>query len=56
MRADEIRSILRIGKNTIYTWANEGKIPCKRVGRILLFSRKRFYEWLEDQENQRGQN
>ncbi len=51
MRADEIRHILPIGKNTLYTWVNEGKIPCKRVGRIILFSRKRFYEWLETMDN-----
>ena len=54
MRADEVRSILRIGKNTLYTWANEGKIPCKRVGRIILFSRKRFNEWLENIDNLEG--
>lgn len=51
MRAEEIRHILPIGKNTLYTWVNEGKIPCKRVGRIILFSRKRFYEWLETMDN-----
>jgi len=56
MRADEVRQIIGIGKNTIYTWAAEGKIPCKKVGRVILFSRKRFYEWLEDQENQGGPN
>ncbi|MBU2535446.1 MAG: helix-turn-helix domain-containing protein [Chloroflexi bacterium] len=54
MRADEVRQILGIGKNTIYTWANEGKIPCKRVGRIIIFSRKRFNEWLENMDNLQG--
>ncbi len=52
MRADEVWRILRVGKNTLYTWVAEGKIPCKRVGRVILFSRKRFYEWLENRENQ----
>ena len=54
MRADEVRQILGIGKNTLYTWAGEGKIPCKRVGRIILFSRKRFNEWLENMDNLQG--
>lgn len=51
MRANEVRHILGIGKNTLYTWANEGKIPCKRVGRIILFPRKGFSEWLENMDN-----
>ena len=51
MRADEVWRILRVGKNTLYTWVAEGKIPCKRVGRVILFSRKRFYEWLENRDN-----
>ena len=51
MRADEVWRILRVGKNTLYTWVAEGKIPYKRVGRVILFSRKRFYEWLENRDN-----
>ena len=54
MRADEVWRILRVGKNTLYTWVAEGKIPCKKVGRVILFSRKRFYEWLENNENKGG--
>ena len=53
MRADEVRRILGIGKNTLYDWVNRGIIPHKRVGRVILFSRKRVQEWLEN-ENEGG--
>ena len=54
MRADEVCRLLKIGRNTLYEWCRLGIIPHKRVGRILLFSRKQIYEWLENNENKGG--
>jgi len=48
MRADEARQILGIGKNTFYEWCRLNLIPNKRVGRLIIISRKRFYDWLEN--------
>ena len=56
MRADEVCRLLKIGRNTLYEWCRLGIIPRKRVGRILLFSRKQIYEWLENNENKGGMN
>lgn len=56
MRADEVCRLLKIGRNTLYEWCRLGIIPHKRVGRILLFSRKQIYEWLENNENKGGMN
>ncbi len=56
MRADEVCRLLKIGRNTLYEWCRLGIIPHKRVGRILLFSRKQIYEWLENNENVGGMN
>jgi len=47
MRASEVRKMLNIGKNTLYEWCSQNLIPHKRVGRVILFSRKRVEEWLE---------
>ena len=54
MRAAEVRTLLNIGKNTLYSWCQEGLIPYKRVGRVLLFSRKSIQEWLENSGNSGG--
>ena len=48
MRADEARQILGIGRNTFYEWCRLDLIPHKRVGRLIIISRKRFNDWLEN--------
>ena len=54
MRADDVRRMLGIGKNTLYSWCEQGLIPHKRIGRVIIFPlRKRLVEWLEDKENER---
>ena len=55
MRAKDARKMLGgIGKNTLYDWVNQGLIPHKRVGRIILFSRRRLQEWLDSNGNNGG--
>ena len=55
IRADEVRRMLGgIGKNTLYDWCRQNIIPHKRVGRVILFSKKRIQEWLENNENNGG--
>ena len=49
MRVKEMLKLLPIGRNTLYRLVEENKIPYKRVGRIILFSRKRIDEWVEEQ-------
>jgi len=56
MRATEVRQLLKIGRNTLYEWCEQGIIPHKRIGRVILFSRKRIQEWLENNENERREN
>ena len=50
MRANEVRKMLHIGRNTLYEWCEKRIIPHKRVGRVILFPRKRIQEWLEKEE------
>jgi len=52
MRANEVRQVLKIGKNTLYSWCEKNIIPHKRAGRVILFSRKRIQEWLENNEKE----
>ncbi|MFC1971872.1 helix-turn-helix domain-containing protein [Chloroflexota bacterium] len=51
LRADEVRRLLKIGKNTLYNWCEQGIIPHKHAGRIILFSKKSIQEWLENRDN-----
>jgi len=52
MRAEEVRRMLGgIGRNTLYEWVSQGKIPHKRIGRVILFPRKQVQEWLESNED-----
>lgn len=54
MRADEVCRKLRIGRNTLYSWCDENLIPHKRVGRVILFSRRGLREWLESRDDVGG--
>ena len=54
MRADEVRKLLKIGRNTLYLWCEQDIIPHKRVGRVILFSSKLIQEWLESKEKEGG--
>ena len=39
--------LLCVGKNVIYEGCARGKIPHRRVGRLLRFSRAALLRWLE---------
>lgn len=54
MRADEVRQMLKIGRNTLYSWCQQDMIPHKRVGRVILFSRDRIREWLDNKKKDGG--
>ena len=38
VKADEVALHLGVTKNTVYKWAREGKIPCRKFGRTVKFS------------------
>jgi excisionase family DNA binding protein len=47
MNADEVADLLRVDRKTVYDYAGRGKIPHRRIGRRLLFSRAAILSWLE---------
>jgi len=61
--ADKVRSILGVGRNTLYSWCAQGLIPHKRVGGKIdettgelhggriLFSENLLLEWIENRDN-----
>lgn len=47
LTADEVAEILRVDRKTVYDGAGRGEIPCRRLGKRILFSRQAIMLWLE---------
>ena len=47
--AKEVAEHLGVTEKTVYKWAREGEIPCRRFGRTVKFS-------IEDIENKEDEN
>jgi excisionase family DNA binding protein len=46
LSADEVAKILRVDRKTVYEFASRGEIPCRRLGRRILFYRPALMAWL----------
>jgi len=46
MNIEELADYLRIQKQTIYNWLNQGKISGIKVGGVWRFDRKDIDDWL----------
>ena len=47
MTVDEVADYLRIPKASAYKLAQQGKIPCQKVGKHWRFKREAVDRWLE---------
>ena len=48
MTIEEVATYLKIPKSTVYILAQEGKIPCQKVGRHWRFRRETIDQWLDE--------
>jgi len=46
MTASEVANWLRVNRKTVYEYAARNVIPCRRLGRRLVFSRPAVAAWL----------
>lgn len=46
MSANELASYLRVNRKTVYEYAARNVIPCRRLGRRIVFSRGAIADWL----------
>lgn len=46
MDADQAADFLGVDRKTVYEYAGRGAIPCRRLGKRLLFSRRALVLWL----------
>lgn len=44
---DEVASLLRLGRNTIYELVGRNEIPHRRCGKQIRFSRAAIMRWLD---------
>lgn len=49
MTIDEVCQYLRIPRSSLYKLAQEGKIPCQKVGRHWRFHRATLINWVAGQ-------
>lgn len=49
MTANEVAAYLRVNRKTVYEYAGSGVIPCRRIGRRLVFSRSAIVAWITRQ-------
>ena len=50
MTLEEVVVYLRIPKSSLYKLAQEGRIPCQKVGRHWRFRKAAIDTWLEERE------
>ena len=48
MTIEEVAAYLKIPKSTVYILAQEGKIPCQKIGRQWRFRLKTIDQWLDE--------
>ena len=51
----EVAKYLRVKDSTVYTWAQEGKLPAFRLGRLWRFRRDDLEIWLENKRCDQAQ-
>ena len=49
LTVEEAANLLRVKRNTLYTWAYRRQIPTQKVGKALRFQREDLEKWLKAQ-------
>ncbi len=53
MTVGEVAQYLKVEESTIYTWANQGKIPAIKIGHFWRFRKEDIDKWLEERKNKK---
>jgi excisionase family DNA binding protein len=48
LTADEVADMLGVSRNTVYDAAGRGELPCRRIGRRIIFGRAAIMAWLNE--------
>ena len=44
---EEVSNVFRVSRSTAYRMAEQGNIPCMRIGRRVLVSKKHLMRWID---------
>ena len=47
MNVKQVADYLQLKESTIYSWAQDGKVPAIKIGRTWRFRRSDLDQWLE---------
>ncbi len=53
LKIGEVANLLRIPESSLYRLAEDGRIPCLKVGKHWRFRMSTLTRWMEDQEKER---
>jgi PTS system nitrogen regulatory IIA component len=56
MTLEEVADYLRVKPQTIYTWAQEKKIPAAKLGKEWRFKKSMIDKWLNDRIDEKFRN
>ncbi len=45
--ADQVAELLCLKRKTVYAWAEQGRIPCFKIGKALSFRQSELREFIE---------
>jgi len=46
---DQAAQALNISRSTLDRWTKQGKLPCKRDGKVVIYSLRALSAWLESE-------
>ncbi len=51
LTVNDLSHEFQVSPSTIYAWAKQGKIPCKRLHKLVRFERGEIDTWLDSRPN-----
>jgi len=54
LRPAEAARVLGVSVRTLFLWAQQKKIPCVKLGKVLLFPVSELQQWLTEQSREKS--
>jgi excisionase family DNA binding protein len=54
LRPREAAKALGVSERTLWSWTQQGRVPCKRIGKAVLYPVDALRRWLDEQAEPEG--